>query len=351
MMQRHMQDATAAATARLNMLAAVAHARGFAARLAPCLHAFCGDLAIVDLAQDAPALTAGLQLLLQVLCDEDVRLSFPDTKDVCNALLATLPRSPVDTATQLPSAGSIGSYSPSAERLRCHVLALQGILAALSAARGTSAPWLALHCTVLQHASSALLCMRGEARCAAVDAVLDSAPAAACSAAQVASTPLGLLAQLCSCILATHDAQLHSCTSYIAAPQRAQTAGQTSIGSIDSLLSLLSTCATELLFLHAVEGAQQLHGAVHTATTQDLHATWQPHDASQLAAWQALADVVYLAVTQERAATQAPLLKVQRAAQSSVARGALRELVPCARLACLAARNLDLIPDSTALEA
>lgn len=332
---KRVQDMAEAAAARVRLLSAVAHARGFAARLAPCLHAVCRDVGALDAAHDVPALEDGLQLILQTLCDASVKLAFPDVKDVCAALLGTLPSAPVDAGAQLPSGGSAGTYSPDAARLRCHVMALQGLLAVLTAFQGSSAPWLTLHCSVLQRSINAIQCLASEARCTAMPLMREQPGMLSADPALEATgtSAVGVAAQLCSCVVAAHHGQLTSCAARTAMPADTAANAAALTGSLPRLLALLCACAAELLFPHT-----QTSLACQLVADEPPFAAPAPQQATAAAdapvLWRALADIMDVALAWGPNTLTPAAGAVCASARQAVARGLLRELLPCAPLPC-----------------
>jgi hypothetical protein len=252
----------------LGVLLACASLPSFAARVAASLAALRGCLAAAASLQDTALLLPMLQLVHSVVAAVDARFSFPDTKDLCNALVATLPGdcgpsslhtepggAPAFLASQQPE----GAYDPSDEALACSQCALVCIVALLSRGSAPSPPWVTLHCAVLHRVAASLASHTYDACwCTAAS---ESQQAQLLCNSQKPQTLSGQFAQLCTSVCSAHERVLQTGVT----PSKLLSAGarQSSLTGPVQLLAVLQASVEHVLLpLYAAGLASAEPGAI-----------------------------------------------------------------------------------------
>ena len=222
----------------LSVLLATAHLASFAPRAAPSLHALRSCVSAAASSHDPAALLPLLTLLRTVATAPTTRLSYPDSKDLCAALLATLPGATADAFGCADSThiftedATAGAHVPQADALECSFHALATVTALLSRRDVLSQPWCAVRADALLRVAACCRCLTPASCCTSVtieDAyVAEGRP----------RTLLGLAAQLCCAIASAHEAELRAVHA-----QSGAAAASGSSHHMNELLSVLQGCA------------------------------------------------------------------------------------------------------------
>ena len=353
-----MQDADASGASPCAVLLACGGCAAFPVRVAPFLQALRPALAAAAATHDPCALLPLLSIVHKVVLAPDVRFSFPDTKDLCMALLDTLPgkaesytmpcEQPGGSAGQIPSSyASQGGCDPGNEALACSICALQ--CAALLLARNSAAspPWVALHCRALQRAASALSAHTPDACWRSVAPVAVDACGHVNEAQPANSSLLGLCADLASLIATCHHSSLQVAAGATSAQQPVQHILSGTANAADLLTTLVSVLQRHLLPLYAsnrdaVHADLVLPSPHSFAACQECSPGLQSHgsqSATHVALWQALVAVLDILPGTEAAMHASRQQHVHAnlhrsaLAQQCVAAGLLQHMFRCVLLA------------------